>query len=376
MTSHLLLAPRREPVRSDLRERRLRRYQSRVQSRVRVCAMRHPHLADLALSFPALLFALAVPRRGFDPEPALACVIEGRSLAEAASAAGLPMWLRKLPPEAFVRPIDPLPGGELFRRQIGNHLPRSPKLMPTWLQLVSEMAALAHEPAAVWIAREYIRAPRALNVGCVRRLALWAWFSSSPVTLGRELIEKPWTPDMKLDAALSAAAEWKTMIALHANVGRQPIRDMWLHPGRVGDYEFRPLDDIADIVEEGVAMRNCVRTYGDDIAHNRSRLWSVRRGGERVATLEIRAGYHDPLVNVYQLKGPGNAAVPRELWWVARRWLFLHDLPQIETGRVRWRRAPLDSSAWRALWRPYWLAKRRIPAWLPLAPSRVALEAL
>ncbi|WP_407158139.1 hypothetical protein [Bradyrhizobium sp. STM 3557] len=338
--------------------------------------MRHPRLADLALSFPALLFALAVPRSGFDPDATLACVIDGRPLAEAATAASLPMWLRKLPPEAFDRPIDPLPGGELLRRQIGNHLPRSPKLMPTWLQLVSQMAALAHEPAAVWIAREFVRAPRALNMERMYLLALWVWFSGQPGCFGYELIERPWTPNMRLDAAVAAACAWRAMITLHLNLGQRPIRNMWLNPGRVGDYDFRPLHDISDIVEEALAMRNCVRTYGADIAHNRSRLWSVRRGGERVATLEIGVRYRDPISNIVQLKGPGNAVVPRELWWVARRWLQMHDLLQIETDKIRWDQAPLDSASWRALWRPYWLAKRRIPNWLPLAPLRAALAAL
>jgi len=376
MTSNLLLAPRREPERSDLRERRLRRYSSRFQPRVRALAMSHPHLADLALSFPALLFALAVPRPNLDRERALACVIEGRSLAEAAAAAALPMWLRKLPPEAFVRPIDPVPDGELFRRQIGNHLPRSPKLMPTWLQLVSQMAALVHEQAAVWIAREFVRAPQPPKLARMHLLGLWLWFSGQPTTLGHGLVEKLWTPEMRLDAAIAAACAWRELVTLHVNLGRRPIGNMWLNPGCVGEYEFRPLDEISDLNEEGAAMRNCVRTYGDDIAHNRSRLWSVRRGGDRVATLEIGVRYRDPLLNIVQLKGPGNAVVPRELWWIARRWLQLHDLPQIETGKIKWHHAPLDIATWRALWRPYWLAKRRLPDWLPLAPSRAALEAL
>ncbi|MEA2928746.1 MAG: hypothetical protein QOG38_1174, partial [Hyphomicrobiales bacterium] len=41
-----------------------------------------------------------------------------------------------------------------------------------------------------------------------------------------------------------------------------------------------------------------------------------------------------------------------------------------------WGAVPLDAAAWRSLWRPYWLAKRRLPRWLPLAPSRDALEVL
>jgi hypothetical protein len=49
--------------------------------------MRHSRIADLAASFPALLFALAVPRHGLDPALALARVIDGVGLAEVAAAA-------------------------------------------------------------------------------------------------------------------------------------------------------------------------------------------------------------------------------------------------------------------------------------------------
>src|SRR3977135_3678068 len=61
MQSNLLRAPARGTARSDLLERQLRRYCPRSQGAVRALAMRHPRIADLAASFPALLFALAVP---------------------------------------------------------------------------------------------------------------------------------------------------------------------------------------------------------------------------------------------------------------------------------------------------------------------------
>ncbi|BBB97389.1 hypothetical protein M2212_004356 [Bradyrhizobium elkanii] len=64
MTSTLLVVSRREATRSVLLERQLRRYHPHVQGKVRALAMRHTRLADLAASFPALLFALAVPRAG------------------------------------------------------------------------------------------------------------------------------------------------------------------------------------------------------------------------------------------------------------------------------------------------------------------------
>src|SRR4051794_13891121 len=99
MTSNFLVAPCWEAARSDLLERQLRRYHPRFQGAVRVLAMQHWRIADLAMSFPALLFALAVPRSGLDPARALARVIDGAGLAEVAAAADVPMWLRKMPPE-------------------------------------------------------------------------------------------------------------------------------------------------------------------------------------------------------------------------------------------------------------------------------------
>ena len=123
-------------------------------------------------------------------------------------------------------------------------------------------------------------------------------------------------------------------------------------------------------------MRNCLHSYGYNLAHNRSRLWSVRRHGERVATLRVASWHRDPLPSIVELKGVGNAEAPRELWWAARQWLHMHDLLQVDMAQRHWGMAPLHRSTWLSLWRPYWLAKRRIPEWLPIAPSRAALKAL
>jgi hypothetical protein len=376
MTSNFLSAPRREAARCDLLASQLQRYHPRFQGAVRGLAIRHSRIADLAVSFPALLFALAAPRRRLDPAPALARVINGRGLTEVAEAADVPMWLRKLPPEALVRPIPKLPDGELFRRQIANHLPRSPKLGPTWLQVVADTAELAHEAAAAWIARELVREPRSVNPARLRRLGLWLWFSGQPATYGHDLIDRSWTPDMRIAAALAAAAKWRQVIALHTSLGPQPIADMWLQAGRVAGYDFLPLNSITAIAEEAEAMRNCLHTYGSNLAHNRSRLWSVRRRGERVATLMVASRYRDPLPGIVELRGPGNAEAPRELWWAARQWLHMHDLLQVNMAQRNWGTAPLHRTTWLSLWRPYWLAKRRIPEWLPIAPSRDALGAL
>ena len=49
------------------------------------------------------------------------------------------------------------------------------------------------------------------------------------------------------------------------------------------------------------------------------------------------------------------------------------EIPHISTPPSESTLAPLDRATWQQLWKPYWLAKRKIPGWLPLAPSMDAL---
>jgi hypothetical protein len=189
------LTARAEHIRARV-ERQLRRYPAAVQTAVRAAARLHPHVADLAVSFPALLFAVAATRQSADRARLIAAIVEGEPLAHVAALARVPLWLRRLPPETFTRPIPPLPDGALFRRQIANHLPASVKLAPAWLDAVSHAALWGHEGLAIWFARELTRDPkRARKLHCLNTIALWAWYSAHvPADAG--LVSRPWHPAM------------------------------------------------------------------------------------------------------------------------------------------------------------------------------------
>jgi hypothetical protein len=173
---------------------------------------------------------------------------------------------------------------------------------------------------------------------------------------------------MQRPAAYSAAFDWRESVELELTLGTRSVEDHWLQPGSMDGYTFLPLSSAAEIESEGRAMRNCVRTYGDVVASGDTRLWSVRRDGERVATLEIGRMGKSPVPGINQLCLAENKDPSAEMWLAVHRWFHAQELVQLP-ARASANRAVLDPLAWRRLWKPFWLAKRRLPEWLPLSPS-------
>jgi hypothetical protein len=69
-------------------------------------------------------------------------------------------------------------------------------------------------------------------------------------------------------------------------------------------YEFVPLRSGEALFVEGTIMRHCVPSYMRDILSGGSCIYSMRREGKRIATLELSSGDR-PVIK--QLKGPCNA---------------------------------------------------------------------
>jgi hypothetical protein len=362
------------PVGAPLVQRRLMRFSNRYFDAVRELAGRDNALADLAVSFPALLFALAAPRLGQVAVQGVAAVAVGRPLKEIAALVGAPMWLRALPPESFVAPIGRLPDSAFFRRRIANHLPRSPRLAPIWLEAVSDAAKWGDEGIAVWVARELTRNVRDVSLARLRLVCLWAWQSQQDGSLAVSLSQSRWTSSLSFVSAVAQAENWIANIRVACAIGMAPITDVWLKPEMVEGYEFKPIRTTMDLISEAFEMKHCVRDHASNLARDRARLWSIQRNGVRVATLEVGAGLRgDPYLGVRQLRGRENKAPANEVYRATHNWLRQQQLFLAPT--IKRREAP-DRAAWIAFWRPYWLAKRRIPDWLPLSPSQEALNAL
>jgi hypothetical protein len=377
MVSQFVCAP---PPRGRARhrqlERQLQRFRPEHRASVQTLALVDDRLADLAISFPALALALAVPRHDLARFFVIDDVIAGRDLKWLAKGARVPLWLRTFPPEMLSAPLPELPSGQAFSKRIVNHFPRSAELGPGWLGTVASAARWSHEAFAIWCARHFSAEFHRGYLKHERPLHLWSWFSAHPGTLAHDIAERKWNGAIECKAALSAAEIWRTTALLHADFAGQEITDVWLTPGVVNGFEFVSLHTETDIAAEARAMKNCLRIHGGAVVHNRARLWSVRKDGRRVATVRIGARFHQPLPELQEIKGPWNAEAPVEVVWATRKWLHQHDLLAVNMNRCAWHSVQPNRATWNALWKPYWLAKRHIPSWLPIAPSRFALEAL
>jgi hypothetical protein len=339
-------------------------------------AGRHPALADLTVTFPGLLFALAVPRPAVDPSRAIALVIDCAPLKAAAAAAGVPYWLRRLPPQAFVAPIEALPDGEDFRCRIANQLPRWGKAASAWLSFVGDAARWGDEEFAVWVASKLSRERRPRNR--LRRpelLALFAWHSLRPQTPACRHIRTRWRPSMSVSEAFAAADDWRATIELRVAVGDAPLKP-WVEARSAQHLDFVPLNSWEAVTEEAIAMDNCLRTYGRCLANGWGQLWSIRRQGERIATIAVGFSRSEPFPRIYELYGRNNAAAATDVWRAAMRWFDENRLIDIEPQYRKNNDAPLSQAIWTELWKPYWLAKRRVPRWLPLVPTRDTLSDL
>jgi hypothetical protein len=164
-------------------ERALQSFPVTYRSAVLNVARSDVRLSDLALSFPALLFVIAVPHNCTDRAALTDAVLSGSPLKVLAQMARLPFWLRKLPPQAFSDLVGPLPDSPFTQRQLGNHMPKHVQHAARWLTRVSFSMCWGNETFAIWIAKLSHQERGQLDKTSLQTLALWAWASARADTM-------------------------------------------------------------------------------------------------------------------------------------------------------------------------------------------------
>ncbi|MBU2582985.1 MAG: PcfJ domain-containing protein [Alphaproteobacteria bacterium] len=352
------------------------RFERSARRRLRKLAGLSPRLGDLILSFPGAAFAIAT--NSFDPDrtgEAVRRARDGLSLRDVAQPLGLPMWLKRVPPEAFAGRLSSLPDGEKFARQIAGRIPQNPAYASCWLNWVSFAGTAGDEDFALWIAAQKPPFVRAVPINQVplRPLALFAWFSIHGQGPARELIEKPWQPSMRFETATEATRRWLDSIASRFRPQR-PRRG----PGRysrqrkAAGLRMVPLRNGSQLRDEGRAMNHCVGTYAHLVASGECLIFSLRTGENRVATMEIRQNRELKAFYIVQLQGPGNVRVPAEVSNFAGAWVERYTADPATALVTDDEEFMVNPAAWHQLFEPYAAAK----GWTGLEAEPASLEKL
>ena len=316
-----------------------------------------PALEDLAATFPGMLFALAT---GFGtPERRRDCIFaieNGSSLKQTAAILGLPLWLRRLPPQAFTHRLQELPSDAEFSRRIVDLIPLEPAQIGPWLRAIGHAYRGCDWRFALWAARTLSKDNRFLlrSDGEIqfRMLTAWAWHADAPDSPGHRLLRKAWTPTMGLRRALEELEAWRRRVALAVALNAHADGESWLNAGSANGYDFVALLTPEDFIRESETMENCLDQYSDQFENGGSRIFAVRRKDRSVATLEI-AGHvgEASMPAIRQLRGRRNHKARPEVWRAAYAWLGSQPLrPRYSPRRLD--RAEINR-ALAELWLPY-----------------------
>lgn len=335
-------------------ERTVLRFAAPSRREIRRLMRSSKRIADLCDTFPGLLYALATRHGPASARlNALSAIEGGAPLKTVARSLALPMWMRRLPPEAFGEIANPLPHSPSFARQIAHRMPRTASESRQWLRGVQFAAEACNEEFAIWLAAQPIFASAYDPRRSLAVLSAYAWYSGRPDTSAFKLIVVPWRPEISLETALCAAKSWFNRLRLVLQMTPGAITDPWLKAGSAGGYTFESLLDADALLEEAQAMHNCADQYAERIVRDKCRLFSVKRNGVRAATLEVGPHAREGgVLAITQLKSRHNMAVTADIWQAAYTWLGsqngLKRLSAIAAAERPW-----DQPCWWSMLAPY-----------------------
>jgi hypothetical protein len=305
------------------------------ESIYRACAMDR-HALQLTNTFPVLAIMIycdgynIAERKNYAAE----LVQRGARLRDVAAAMAIPMALRRIRPGAAHLAFDAVsrhPDWLCF-------MPETTLGARVWLHAVHCAYAGGSTEFAEWVARRAAQIPGNLRevLALLRDLRDWAWAAMPPEArilpewqndpAGREFITRPFTPSMSLKTVMTLSADWHEAVANHLSGPDFAFPTPWFPASKQGDLEIIPIESSAELYREGRAMHQRVGTYRDIVQSGVAFVYSIRRAGERVATMALRRCGKNVLLE--ELRGPCNAAPCSQIVTMARNWLRAQALPE------------------------------------------------
>lgn len=340
----------------------IRRFPYRLRNKIAKLAVNDDKFADLMRTSPVSAAKIAsLPDKHPVRIEALQIVRAGERLAAVNKVLHVPMWMRRLPPEAFAAPLDVEFSHHWFGDQFGvrllNAAPAEAERTGRWLQAVIEAEVAGGPEFALWVASLRVFTARRPPAMQIMPLALFHWYSTQSGLPGGQIVHAPWNDKMSVGRAAALTREWAIRSLQDFCLDPQLFKDNWCRPCIVGSVEVVPLITASSLCDEAMVLRNCLRRYVGTVAIGHSHIYSLRSGGNRIAAMEVRTSETTGLPRITQLCGPANSRPSQEAVDAATAWLML----QLREGEALPKLCPPRHSELlfqRDIWGPYERARR------------------
>jgi PcfJ-like protein len=151
--------------------------------------------------------------------------------------------------------------------------------------------------------------------------------------LAAEFVTRQFSRGMSVKTVTALTHEWHEAVANNMTGPSYEFPEPWAQAGTTGNYEIVPITNNADLYREGNAMHHCVGTYGESVREGRCYIYSLRKDGARVATIELFQ--FDGRVDLGQIRGPCNSSVPREIALAVQKWFKSQKTFQLPKKPIR-----------------------------------------
>ena len=118
-----------------------------------------------------------------------------------------------------------------------------------------------------------------------------------PPPRGEQFVTRRFTPDMSLKTVIKLSHDWHEAVANNMSGPDCDFPEPWCPAGNSGGFEVVPITTSADLYREGYALHHCVGAYGSAVQYGHAYVYSVREGGERIATLSLQRYSNAPRSN-------------------------------------------------------------------------------
>jgi hypothetical protein len=242
----------------------------------------------------------------------------GARLRDVAGLMNIPMALRTIKPGAAHLV------GEVFRQRpdLLAFMPDTTPRQRIWLLVVGWANIKIGTEFGAWAARHVPEISGRTDRVVGNILGDLADFAEAGLSRGEgsEFITRKFVPSMCLKTVTALSAAWHEAVANNLAEGpNATFPPPWYPAATVGGYEFLPIETASELYREGAVMHHCAGTYRARVQSSDLYCYSIRRNGERVATLALFE--HDGRIRIEQCRGPCNAEPPKAILTAVRRWM-------------------------------------------------------